>query len=350
MRNPASVGFQSSLANCSRLFAPAPFNSGSASGLADPTDRSILVLGSPRSGTTWLAKILDSHPDVLYRHEPDEVRPPSVTADPRQQLRIWINERSARVSATPPLFRKSWQPLPVAMARAGVAQFLRGTTRLSGGVKWLNAVGVPDFVALHRRPNLRVVLKLVNWNASAVLHALPGCRCLFILRHPCGQVASTMAGMAQGRFGGQRGMINPVEEAASASYAATSGTDPAAFQALPVAAKLAWIWRAFNESALAELLDLPNVSLVLYEDLCDRPEAVAQNLFDFIGLRWHSQTVEFIARSTRHEGSSDYYTVFRSTGVVARQWRSTMHAADQEAVRSVVRDSPLARHWDDLCI
>ena len=25
----------------------------------------------PRSGTTWLGKIFDSHPAVLYRHEPD---------------------------------------------------------------------------------------------------------------------------------------------------------------------------------------------------------------------------------------------------------------------------------------
>ena len=25
----------------------------------------ILILGSPRSGTTWLAKIFDSHPDIL---------------------------------------------------------------------------------------------------------------------------------------------------------------------------------------------------------------------------------------------------------------------------------------------
>src|SRR5215831_20569040 len=33
----------------------------------------VLLLGAPRSGTTWLAKILDSHPDVLYRHEPDTV-------------------------------------------------------------------------------------------------------------------------------------------------------------------------------------------------------------------------------------------------------------------------------------
>ena len=31
----------------------------------------ILLFGMPRSGTTWLGKIFDSHPDTLYRHEPD---------------------------------------------------------------------------------------------------------------------------------------------------------------------------------------------------------------------------------------------------------------------------------------
>lgn len=29
----------------------------------------ILLFGLPRSGTTWLGKLFDSHPDTLYRHE-----------------------------------------------------------------------------------------------------------------------------------------------------------------------------------------------------------------------------------------------------------------------------------------
>ena len=30
-----------------------------------------LLFGMPRSETTWLGKIFDSHPGTLYRHEPD---------------------------------------------------------------------------------------------------------------------------------------------------------------------------------------------------------------------------------------------------------------------------------------
>ena len=36
-------------------------------------NRVTLVFGLPRSGTTWLGKIFDSHPMTLYRHEPDSV-------------------------------------------------------------------------------------------------------------------------------------------------------------------------------------------------------------------------------------------------------------------------------------
>jgi LPS sulfotransferase NodH len=36
--------------------------------MPDAMTSPILILGAPRSGTTWLAKIIDSHPDVLYRH------------------------------------------------------------------------------------------------------------------------------------------------------------------------------------------------------------------------------------------------------------------------------------------
>ena len=73
----------------------------------------ILVVGAPRSGTTWLAKIIDSHPDVLYRHEPDETLPgsASLTGTTLQGLLAdWVADRGARSASKRPFFPKSWQP------------------------------------------------------------------------------------------------------------------------------------------------------------------------------------------------------------------------------------------------
>jgi hypothetical protein len=38
-------------------------------------DNLVFLFGSARSGTTFLAKIFESSPDALYRHEPDISRP-----------------------------------------------------------------------------------------------------------------------------------------------------------------------------------------------------------------------------------------------------------------------------------
>src|SRR5690349_8179034 len=70
----------------------------------------ILGLGFPRFGTTWLAKIFDSHPDVLYRHEPDELTGPDPSLAPAGQIRTWLLQRSPRAAAKRPNFPKSWRP------------------------------------------------------------------------------------------------------------------------------------------------------------------------------------------------------------------------------------------------
>src|SRR6185312_4530492 len=45
----------------------------------------ILIFGLPRSGTTWIGKLFDSHPDTLYRHEPDSVRRLSMPLFPEKE-------------------------------------------------------------------------------------------------------------------------------------------------------------------------------------------------------------------------------------------------------------------------
>src|ERR1700760_3806926 len=87
-----------------------------------PGDRVILILGAPRSGTSWLAKIIDSHPDVLYRHEPDTVLRNEVLpwmcgpddivkyrGEAESYLRQLIDVATLKSAGSLPIFRKRYQ-------------------------------------------------------------------------------------------------------------------------------------------------------------------------------------------------------------------------------------------------
>lgn len=311
----------------------------------------ILVVGAPRSGTTWLAKIIDSHPDVLYRHEPDETlpAPPSLTAETLPALLAsWVADRGARTVTKRPFFPKSWQPDWARVLRTGLAAAVSAASRLPPPLRGLARVRVPD---LMRQPAPRVAIKSVRWaeGAAVLAHVMPASRIIFILRHPCGQVASVMRGNRQKRFDLKtEGTDMPFDEATALPFAATHGIDNLTFQGLPDAAKYAWSWRAFNEPAYAALATQPNVHVVLYEALCARPEALARRILAFANLDWNPQTEDFVARSTAHRGSAGYYDIFRDAVAAAEAWRTSMQPADQQAVRSVVAASPLARFWPDL--
>ena len=309
----------------------------------------ILVLGAPRSGTTWLAKIFDSHPDILYRHEPDELTPAVAELDPAEQLSVWLKQRGRRAAAKRPMFQKSWRPAPLDNARKLVSAALAVAQRTPALSGICSQIGVPDMVVPARWGSVRGAVKLVNWDASQVARAMPETRCMFLLRHPCGQAASVMAGYAKHQF-----ESDTTEQAAqhdlmiAALWAERHGVDRQAFQALPEAARHAWRWRAFNEPAIEAMRDLPNTRIVVYEDLCRRPEDVARELFAFAGLDWHQRTSAFLGSSTQHHRPNGYYDVFRSSSVTAERWRSTMSTPDQDAVRAVIATSPLARFWPDL--
>jgi hypothetical protein len=308
----------------------------------------ILVLGAPRSGTTWLAKIIDSHPGIIYRHEPDKALPSPVSlteaAVPALVLR-WATCRAPSVVTKRPFFHKSWQP--------GWLRFLR--TALVGALDI--AARLPVLPVPRRVPDLatapceRLLFKSIalHRGAGALGRALPDSRIVFVLRHPCGQVSSVMHGNNKRRFDLQtEGTDMPFDEAATVAHAAASGVTGAEFQALPDAAKYAWSWRHFNETAYADLASLPNVHILPYEALCADPVKVAQAVMAFTGLGWPKETADFVRRSTSHTGDAGYYAVYRNAVAAAEAWRRRMDKADIEAVRRVVAGSPLSRFWPDL--
>ena len=308
----------------------------------------ILVLGAARSGTSWLAKIFDSHPNILYRHEPDEVIPPVPGLDPAEQIRMWLRQRARRTSDKRPVFRKAWRPAPLNATRETISAVIAASQRVPGLARIAQRAGVPDLVAPARWETVRAAVKIVNWDASHVARGMPDTRCVFILRHPCGQIASLMAGFAKRQFDAKPNRPGDPHDLIAAAWAEHHGVDRGSFQALPEPARHAWAWRAFNDPAVEALRDLPNARIVIYEDLCRQPEQTARDLFAFAGLDWQSQTSDFLGISTRNDRSSGYFDVFRSTSLVAERWHQTMPPPDQDAVRAVIAASPLGSFWPDL--
>jgi hypothetical protein len=311
------------------------------------SSHAILILGSPRSGTSWLAKIFDSHPEVLYRHEPDEVASIPAQAQPTSQLLMLLMERHVRAAAKRPWFRKTWRPYHREILRHALAAGISLAERVQLGK--IMGFRLPDMIALASWGRVRAAVKLVNWDGSHIADSIPGTRTICILRHPCGQIASVLQGLAANRF-----VLNhPAGETVNwlqlgRRLAARNGIGTATFSSLSPAGQHAWEWRAFNEPIADELHRLPNSRVILYEDLCRDPETVTRQLFSFAGLEWNEQTASFLSASTQFDGAAGYYDVFRATRSVTDRWRTTLPQADQEAIRTIIRDSPLATLWPDL--
>ena len=124
-----------------------------------PTVKINWILGAPRSGTTWLGKIFDSHPDVLYRNEPDielrgEELPFLCRVEDLERYRdvasAYLNQlidmRTLSHAGTLPVFRKNYQTLKAYWLRLGMVHGLHLSNFVTRGTRWPNNKVVPDII------------------------------------------------------------------------------------------------------------------------------------------------------------------------------------------------------------
>jgi len=317
------------------------------------SERIVLILGAPRSGTTWLAKIFDSHPDVLYRHEPDTVlRAPDLPwACGRADIPIHLDNACAYLAAlietatvktagSLPMLPKRFESLPARLLRRAIIYGLRVAALSRRGQRLCGNIPVPDLLDPARHPELRVVIKSVGSLGRAGLFAaaLPQARIVFIVRDAWGQIASMRRGVALGKFEDSL----PIAELVDPPRAARYGLTPARFATLPEVEQLAWNWAILNEKVIDDLGGLDRVKVLRYQDLCEHPQQQARELLDFAGLGWDAQTEAFLCRSTNHVGPDRYYAVFRDTATALYRWRQELSPADQRRISAVVRATSLS--------
>ena len=312
--------------------------------------RIVMVMGSPRSGTTWLGKIFDSHPDTIYSHEPDSLRrlegiplfiPLTQIDHYRARLISQVPRlreiRNARVVAKLPLFPKSYYSFLRFRARCLLVAGMKV------GGKQLGSLNVPDLIDRTKLQGVTWVWKSIEsvGRLGILARILPDSRATLIIRHPCGVISSILRGQAGARFGSRLSASEDYE-----IFNMLSETEAARkrnltikrFLTMSPVERLAWRWALVNENALSDTSGLANVQTVLYEDLCADPPGVSKELMAFAGLRWEQQTEQFVHASTERERSS-YYAVYKNPLRAAMKWKDELNASEIERILSTVQDT-----------
>jgi hypothetical protein len=331
----------------------------------------VFILGTQRSGTTWLANIFDSHPECLHYYEPfapayglfsyfphEFQLPagpmPAVSARLRTDLPRLIEKRSRLfdpVHASRRQFAfEAWMmgkiealsrrvPLP---ALGFAAQF---------NLLHLNRIG-QEPVAWFQKGVVRITaIKEVRlyFKAAYLAEVLPEARFIHVLRHPAAVVLSMDNFLRRGRLVEIRDHIGALVE--------TIASQPELDAYRPVLARvrdgnlhdrLAAYWRVANEELANQLEAIPERALPLaYEALASDPLARSAEMFAWCGLAMHPQTEAYIRQSSTSR--SDRKTALDTNRVSAsyyRDWVGKVTPEVRDSVDRICGDSPLMARFD----
>jgi hypothetical protein len=314
----------------------------------------ILILGLPRSGTTWLASIFDSHENVIYRHEPDIVdRGPEIPgpcareqisfyrAAARDYLRRLAGFTYLRCAGRGRLFRKTYRSAAASLARQAQLGALRALALVWPGAA---RARVADF--LRGGSSAQVVIKSVSGCGTAGLFAaaLPRARIVLVIRSPFGQIASVLRGTTLGKLDGAASVTGLWTWPEAVAYGLTRER----LVAMPLAEQLAWHWVVQTEKALDDLDGRDGVKIVCYETLCAHPMQQAGAILDFAGLAMGEQTRRFVRASTDGPGSRGYYAVRKNPAETPLRWRQELSAEDQARIAAIVEPTRAFRTYRSL--
>jgi Sulfotransferase family len=305
----------------------------------------VIILGSARSGTTWLGKLFDSHPNVIYRHEPDSIDvntaipflPRKSEANTyvdlaREYLHDLKSARYAKSVGHRPFFRKSFQPRH---ARYGLVASSMALKALEGCVGHAaRRLRIPRAFDAPSGPDVHFVIKSVSSLCRAYLFSLadPDARIVHVVRHPCAVVASRLRGVS-------KGLLKPTVFLDAMLRMEESAWYPLTHEYLRRASyeeQLAYLWMIQNDKVLAEMNGSSRYKVVIYEDLCQQVRAVTREAFAFADLEWHAQTERFIRRlETSRRRAPGYFSVMRSPLSATNAWRNELREGQINRIRAI---------------
>ncbi len=315
----------------------------------------ILLFGTARSGTTWLAKLFDSHPDTFYLHEPDisdrgtdlipfwfENAPTREETDRAAQYLARLSlVRNLRTTGQGPFFKKSYRGEAAEISRRAMILGAKALERV-GPSKLSPKLPIPDLISRHSKPK-ETVIKTVSalGRAGALLDRAPqDVSPMLLLRHPCAFVHS----MLRGEKIGVMPPISIPKSVAATRSARRLGFDVDALAQLSKPSQLAWMWLIANAEAYAPIANRNGI-IVRYEDLAGDPLRQASSLFEKLGLGWPDEVATFLKASTSASRQGGYYSIFRDPARASGQWREELDSKAIADVAAVACRDPIGAQF-----
>lgn len=266
----------------------------------------ILVLGAPRSGTSWLAEMLAQAPGMLHYDEPC-----NANINRRDgQREHWT--AYARDRLVDPYFPHHLDPcFAGGFHRSAKWASGRWRSRVTGRgrviVKEVAAVMLAGWLSRRYRPHI-----------------------VFIHRHPVAVAHSELRRNGVAGFSGQWLLKN-----AQLSEDHLRPFEGVLQERRPPLAVAALTWAVRNYVALRELDGYQRLVVVCYETLAAEPEREFRALYRELGLEWTPAVAAAVEASSTEVEPGDYSTKRISTEMVDR-WKCLVTQEQADAVRDAV--------------
>lgn len=316
----------------------------------------VFIVGSARSGTTFLAKLFDSHPDVLYRHEPDSVMAnadiPFVPRDDAVQdllpaagdyLDALHHVRATKVSGQRPVFDKSYRSA-FQKKHFLASLYLAKLAEKAGGRFGHKHLSVSDRIDPLSRDRIVSVIKSVDtpWRTLLYSRARPTWRFIHILRHPCAMINSKLRGIELGLMGAKTYLRPSFDSGMANNYPFTLED----METRTYEERLAFLWMICNQKIHDDMVNIENYRLVIYEALCQDLNATTRALFDFADLSFDDQTQRFLEVLEGSEARDPgYFNIVRSPRASLDKWREQLSDQQVENIAGIVRHSAIGQRF-----
>jgi hypothetical protein len=307
------------------------------------TESPVLIVGPPRSGSTWVEQVLGLTRGAYAIHEPDNEasdpfafraklalgRYPVLGPDdeaPPGYLDLWAHALTGQVHWANPrwLAAKALlkQSRPAVKASFSARRPTSSTLRMAG------ALAAPPS---HRRKAQQIIVKSVHAPLAVEWIARQGpLKVVVIQRNPYNVVASyTQLGWSDSGLD-----THPVLRNQRAGYSWVPSLEPGASSL----ARVAWQIGLFTSALDVAAGRNPDWHVVSHEELCRDPESGFRALCTDLGLPWTQAASDFIAASNR---PGQGLVTNRVAAEQPERWRSRLTPEQAEEIADVLVRFPV---------